>query len=517
VLWHLLGLICLWGAVYLPYAGAPEWHYEEARRAVPAREMIASGDWVQPTLFGHTYLNKPPLYMWAVAAASQIVGAVNPWSTRWPSLLGTLLGAWVVLAFARRALHPRAGLWAGAFYLLTWQTFDTGRLGEIEGLFGPLVLASVCALWWAPVSWGAALLAASALGAALLAKGPPALLYLVAAYLGLAWVRGRSIWKRPSTWAPLVLGLVPVAIWAALLLQEVPMDQVLGRWGGELQRAGDGGLQAYASDRLRFVAGVVLGFFPASWLVIGALASRRKEPLGEAHRYLLASLGLALLLFALPVGTRPRYAFPALGLAALCAGQVVAELRDRNQRFRSLAAWRPVAVMCGVLGLGLLVAVLLTPQVDLLQAGLPRGIAWVPLAVAAASGAVALRMGLSPLRRDFLPLALLTLAAGRIFQSVHLTPAQALLRPHQELAQALQERRQAGDTVWTRAGGQFNAQAYLDPAPKWLPEDKDPARPGDWLILLPEQADGWPKGTQWEEILQPEADMNRWRILRRIR
>lgn len=47
----------------------------EARRALPIREMFLSGDWLLPTLNGEIYITKPPLYYWIGTFFSHIFGS----------------------------------------------------------------------------------------------------------------------------------------------------------------------------------------------------------------------------------------------------------------------------------------------------------------------------------------------------------------------------------------------------------------------------------------------------------
>ncbi len=58
--------------IYLPYLGTGELEHEEPRRALIARNMIESGDYLVPRYGGAVYLNKPPLYNWAIVAVATV-------------------------------------------------------------------------------------------------------------------------------------------------------------------------------------------------------------------------------------------------------------------------------------------------------------------------------------------------------------------------------------------------------------------------------------------------------------
>ena len=49
---------------------------DEPRYAQVAREMFARHDYVTPTLFGHPWLEKPPLFYWCAALAYTATGAL---------------------------------------------------------------------------------------------------------------------------------------------------------------------------------------------------------------------------------------------------------------------------------------------------------------------------------------------------------------------------------------------------------------------------------------------------------
>ncbi len=50
---------------------------DEPRYAQVAREMLARHDWVTPVLYGHPWLEKPPLYYWCAMLAYQGAGVVS--------------------------------------------------------------------------------------------------------------------------------------------------------------------------------------------------------------------------------------------------------------------------------------------------------------------------------------------------------------------------------------------------------------------------------------------------------
>ena len=53
------------------------WPADEPRFAVVARDMVASGDWLFPRVGGDLYQDKPPLFMWLVAAALSVTGSLR--------------------------------------------------------------------------------------------------------------------------------------------------------------------------------------------------------------------------------------------------------------------------------------------------------------------------------------------------------------------------------------------------------------------------------------------------------
>lgn len=64
--------------------------YHEAIWALNAREMLASGDFLVPTIDGRPWLEKPPLGAWLIAASGWPFGGVTEASARLPSALAAI-------------------------------------------------------------------------------------------------------------------------------------------------------------------------------------------------------------------------------------------------------------------------------------------------------------------------------------------------------------------------------------------------------------------------------------------
>jgi 4-amino-4-deoxy-L-arabinose transferase-like glycosyltransferase len=113
--------------------------YHEAIVAQAAREMLASGDVVTPTVGGTPWLEKPPLAMWMVALTGRLAGGVDEVAARAPSAAAaTLLSLGVALLAARR-FGPPVGLLAGLVQATTAWTVIRGRLADVDVTLACLV------------------------------------------------------------------------------------------------------------------------------------------------------------------------------------------------------------------------------------------------------------------------------------------------------------------------------------------------------------------------------------------
>ncbi len=105
----------------------------EGYAAVPAQEMLDSGNWIVPQ-FGHKpRLQKPPLSYWVIAFTSRFtVGEVTEWTARFPSALAALLLAVVMGYWAGKWYGVKSGIAAVVIQVTSVYVMTYGRKAEID-------------------------------------------------------------------------------------------------------------------------------------------------------------------------------------------------------------------------------------------------------------------------------------------------------------------------------------------------------------------------------------------------
>ena len=153
---------------------------DTARWGQLAREMIRSGEWLVPTRYGELYVNKPPLYLWAVAGPARLAGEVTPFLVRLPSAVGLVLLVLSTAWWARQRTGVDViGRMAGLLALGSFGVLWLGREGRLDMLGAGLCIAAAAQLDAAARGGGTRRtpwLVGLLLGACLLTKGPPLLL-----------------------------------------------------------------------------------------------------------------------------------------------------------------------------------------------------------------------------------------------------------------------------------------------------------------------------------------------------
>ncbi len=324
--------------------------------------MLASGDWLIPTVGGDFFQDKPPLVFWLQAICFAVTGSERI-GFLLPSLLAGLGTLLLVHDLGRRLWNREAGLGAALLLMFTVQFTLQARRGQLDELLVFFTTLSVYCLMRQLLlggGWRWAIGAGLAAGAGALTKVVGFFSYfillpwLIALWRGWPGVR----WQRPVfMW--LASGLSCVVVVAAWLL---PI------W---LRSRHDAAVAAYLHELLithtvgRYVdpwhhyqpAWYYLQVIATLWLPLALLLPwllpRWRDALRQRDARMLLPLGFVVLylaFFTLTRGKRDIYILGALPMLSLAAGPVLADVLARRGVQRLLAAF--VAVV-GVACLGL--------------------------------------------------------------------------------------------------------------------------------------------------------------------
>ncbi len=304
---------------------------DETRYVSVAWEMWRRGDFLVPHLNGLPYSDKPPLLFWLFHLGWWLFG-VNAW---WPRLVPALFGLanlGLTGLLARRLWPDRPEL-AGAapivlLGLLLWTVFTTMVMFDM--LVATCVLLALLGLHTAWRRGGALpwLLAGTALGVGILAKGPVALLLpLLVAALAPWWGRGDGLRGVRLSWWLGVAGAVGLAA-AIALLWALPAAEAGGPAYADailLSQTGERLVYSYAHNRpfwwyLALLPALLFPYslWPPLWK---ALARLRPRDLDAGSRFCLAWMVPGLLVFSVISGKQPHYLLPLLPAFALLAAR----------------------------------------------------------------------------------------------------------------------------------------------------------------------------------------------------
>jgi len=331
---------------------------DELRYLSVSWEMHAGGAWLVPALNGEPYSHKPPLLFWGHRLGWEIFG-VNAW---WPRLLQALGAALALVLIARvaRALSPDSDrapacallLFGGGFAFQLYASsilFDVWLAAFVFLAWLGLLRACPAAPETAPAPRRGWTIFALAAAAAILTKGPAALISILPPALLLPW------WAAPRNrgaraWAGLALALA--AACALALAWALPAARAGGEEYGRAILFGQtaGRLQdSFAHARPFWWYLALLPALALPWCAAPALWRRRAPGAGDGGERALARFGLcafvpALLLFSAVSGKQPHYLLPALGGLALAAAPRLARAPHRLAR---LALLGPLLIAAG--------------------------------------------------------------------------------------------------------------------------------------------------------------------------
>ena len=331
----LFGAVC--AAYFYGLGAAPLMGPDEPRYAQVAREMFLRGDWVTPTLGGHTWFEKPALLYWLMEASYGLFGVTEFAARVGPALSGVLtvlLAGWAArrAEFESREELRGLGVTCAAVAASTLGLLVFARASSFDTLLTTTVTGALVCFYCSELERGAGRRTWLVgfylfVGASLLAKG------LVGVVIPCAVLVVYYAFRR--RWPGLLRLGVPWGTLLALMLAATWYGPVIARHGQTF--VDDFFIQhhfaRYVSNKYHhpqpfwFYLPVTLGLaLPWTAFLIGGMAGaagvnpRAEDAAGKLRVLALAWLVVPVLFFSASASKLPGYVLPALPGAALLAG-----------------------------------------------------------------------------------------------------------------------------------------------------------------------------------------------------
>ncbi len=332
----LASLLLLLLVVWLEPPGSSLSEPDETRYAEIPREMLASGDFLTPTLNGVAYFEKPPLLYWANATSLRLFGE-TPWAARLPTRLAGLGTTLLILFVVWSRWGRTTGLAAGLFFLCAPLGFALSRMNLTDGLLTFFFTATLLAGYETMLrrkekrpSIAFSILTGLSAAAAVLSKGligivlPGVVLFL---------------WCLATAQLRLLKPLVLSAAVPVFLLVTAPWFVLM-----ELRHSGflhfffiREHLQRYATPGAQhdgplyfFLLVFLAGFLPGVMFFLSGLSARARASSRSTRRtdalFFIIWFAVVLIFFSLSRSKLVSYLFPAFpAAAALAAGNLFRE------------------------------------------------------------------------------------------------------------------------------------------------------------------------------------------------
>ena len=94
----------------------------ESNYALTAKEMVLSGDWVSPQIYGHYWYDKPIMFYWLTALGFKLFGFTEFAARFFPAVFG-LLGLGLVCYGGYRLYNEKVGFYSGVLLLSSVEFF----------------------------------------------------------------------------------------------------------------------------------------------------------------------------------------------------------------------------------------------------------------------------------------------------------------------------------------------------------------------------------------------------------
>lgn len=312
---------------------------DEAAPLVAARDTLAAMNdgltdaWLTPVISGQPRYDRPPLLTWASMLTATVFDVpADAGALRWMARLMALGAALITLGATYVAGYNVGGVRVGRVAVMITGTtllfvrFARGGTPDVHHLAW-VTLAVAAGLWgmrpMRPMNWLGRrvigwLIAGVALAAAIMTRGPVALLYVVLPLAGaIAVTQTRRLGNAVGLLFALLLGVLMGAAWYLVVAERHP--DAIDTWLNAWTDTGD----SYHSAAYYLI--LIPLVFPWSACLVAALAQPYLRASGEHRRRLLIAwvwFVLPLVVLSIPAGKSLHFVLPLVPAAGVLTAQL---------------------------------------------------------------------------------------------------------------------------------------------------------------------------------------------------
>lgn len=336
---------------YIPITDPVESNY-----ALTAKEMVLSGDWLSPQIYGHYWFDKPIMIYWLIALSFKCFG-ITEFAARFPSALFSAASVTFTYWFGYKLFNNNKTALFSALVLATSLEF---------WVLSKMIITDAVLFFYTSITLGMlylglkttesiryVILAYIAAALAVLTKGPVGIVLpglIVCCYIG--YTRQWHMFKRVFALHG-VLGFFLVAAPWYLKMYQLHGQSFIEMFLG-LNNYVRATVSEHPQDNVFYYYVILfpISLLPWTGVFLKSISLVWKEKRSSHFTFLASWIMVTIVFYTLMATKYPTYVFPASFPAALLIGYTVA--RMQTMQGRKLWWWLsiPAIVLLGIIAIG---------------------------------------------------------------------------------------------------------------------------------------------------------------------
>ncbi len=334
---------------YIPITDPVESNY-----ALTAKEMVQSGDWLSPRIYGHYWFDKPIMIYWLIAASFKIFG-ITEFAARFPSAIFSAASVAFIYWFGNRLFHNiRVALLSAMVLATSLEFWILGRMIITDAVLFFYTSLSLATLYLGMIEkkYLFYIVAYVAAALAVLTKGPVGIVLpgiIIISYILLT--RQWNLFKRLYLLSGVLLFLLVAGPWYWVMFELHGNDFITTFLG--LHNYVRATVSEHPSDNVFYY---YLVLFPISMLPWTGILFRYLKIVGNEikspHLLYLAIWPIIILVFYSLMATKYlTYVFPASFPVALLIGHTLGKMQTMHVRKNWWWLSIPTLLLIGIFAL----------------------------------------------------------------------------------------------------------------------------------------------------------------------